>query len=40
MANLQRRQQPTMKNVYVVTVSTLAVLAIFIWIVMAAIPWP
>ena len=38
MAKIHPRQQPTLKNAYAVTVSVLAVLAIFIWIVMAAIP--
>jgi hypothetical protein len=32
------RQQLTMKNVYAVIVSVLALLAIFIWIVMASMP--
>jgi hypothetical protein len=38
MAKMLSRQQPNLKNTYAVMVSVLAVLAIFVWIVMAAMP--
>jgi hypothetical protein len=38
MAKMQSLQRPSLKNVYAVTISVLAVLAIFIWIVIASMP--
>ena len=38
MTKMLSRVRPNLKNAYAVTVSVLAVLAIFIWIVMAAMP--